>query len=74
VIDPCPALRSNPFDDRETRILREVADGRTPVEIAPIVGCTRNTVTVSLQRMRVRISARTPEQLVATALRKDWIK
>lgn len=63
-----------PLDDRDLTILRHVADGASDRATADAAGVTPKSVSSRISRMVRRTNCRTRAHLVATAIRRGWIK
>lgn len=66
--------RLNPLVNRTDQIIVALlAEGKTLAEIAPLVGCSRMTVTRKMARIRRELDAKTTAQAVALAIRSGYI-
>jgi DNA-binding CsgD family transcriptional regulator len=59
--------------DRQTEILRLVADGYTNTQIAAHLYCSLRTVKNDLQDLQVRFGLRNRAHAAAHAIRSGWI-
>lgn len=75
---PIRLLDSAPEDQtlskRYTAIVQLLANGKTPQEIGEELSYNTNSVHEALARMRDRLECDTTVQVVAEALRREWIK
>lgn len=63
-----------PFDDIDLAILRTFADGGSIKRAAAVLAVTRHVVEWRLVRMRGTTGTHTITHLIATAIRRGWIK
>lgn len=60
--------RPNPLNEKELRILRLLAEGKTGPEVADLICLSENTVKWYRKRLRARFDASTTAQMVRKAM------
>lgn len=71
---PPPTALEPPVTPEQKRLLLMLAAGGDTVAIAKRLGVAQSTVWRHIRELRERTNSATVAQLVATALRKRWIR
>ena len=63
-----------PLTPRQLEVLRWLADGKRPNDVALILGISKSTIRSHVENIKVELGLDTTVAIVVAALRRGWIK
>lgn len=63
-----------PLTDRQLEVLRWLADGKRPNDVALILGVAKSTIRAHVENIKVALGLDTTVAIVVQAIRNGWIK